>query len=88
MELREELRGERKRGKRDSEGVFRCLDDVNRSLDDTHCARENRDETERQCNRFPCPRWIYGMWSEVRDLFPLLNPFPSLFSVLVRVMEE
>ncbi|GMT24056.1 hypothetical protein PFISCL1PPCAC_15353, partial [Pristionchus fissidentatus] len=42
----------------------RCLDDSNRPVDDSHCARENRDETERQCNRFPCPKWNYGMWSE------------------------
>ncbi|KAF8376545.1 gon-1, partial [Pristionchus pacificus] len=55
----------------------RCVDDVNRSLDDTHCARENRDETERQCNRFPCPRWIYGMWSEF---------LPSLRSPLIIVL--
>lgn len=52
-----------------STGVSRrsvvCVDDHNRVVPDHLCVGEAKESTERECNRFPCPRWVYGHWSEV-----------------------
>ncbi|EPB74850.1 thrombospondin type 1 domain protein [Ancylostoma ceylanicum] len=51
-----------------STGVSRrsvvCVDDHNRVVPDHLCVGEAKEGTERECNRFPCPRWVYGHWSE------------------------
>ncbi|CAA93287.2 A disintegrin and metalloproteinase with thrombospondin motifs gon-1 [Caenorhabditis elegans] len=41
-----------------------CVDDSNRRVDESLCGREQKEATERECNRIPCPRWVYGHWSE------------------------
>ncbi|VDL72102.1 unnamed protein product [Nippostrongylus brasiliensis] len=47
-----------------SAGVSRrtvvCVDDHNRVVPDHLCMGEAKEATERECNRFPCPRWVYG----------------------------
>uniref|UniRef100_A0AC35GT07 Peptidase M12B domain-containing protein n=1 Tax=Panagrolaimus sp. PS1159 TaxID=55785 RepID=A0AC35GT07_9BILA len=47
-----------------SRRTIRCVDDANRSIDERHCERISRESLEQECNRIPCPRWIYGHWSE------------------------
>lgn len=47
-----------------------CLDGASRRLDDRQCESMPKEATENECNRTPCPRWVYGHWSEVNnDLF-------------------
>ncbi|PAV76138.1 hypothetical protein WR25_23439 isoform B [Diploscapter pachys] len=41
-----------------------CVDGNNRAIDESHCGKEYKEQTERDCNRVPCPRWLYGPWSE------------------------
>uniref|UniRef100_A0A8R1HW91 Peptidase M12B domain-containing protein n=1 Tax=Caenorhabditis japonica TaxID=281687 RepID=A0A8R1HW91_CAEJA len=41
-----------------------CVDGSNRRVEDSLCGRETKETTERECNRIPCPRWVYGHWSE------------------------
>ncbi|PIO53322.1 hypothetical protein TELCIR_25345, partial [Teladorsagia circumcincta] len=51
-----------------SAGVSRrtvvCIDDHNRVVPDHLCMGEAKEVAEKECNRFPCPRWVYGHWSE------------------------
>lgn len=51
-----------------SSGVSRrsvvCVDDHNRVVPDHLCVGEGKEVAEKECNRFPCPRWVYGHWSE------------------------
>lgn len=53
-----------------------------------------REATETECNRIPCPKWIYGHWSEVFSkssrvyLFSVLDPAMEVFefgTLLVRM---
>lgn len=41
------------------------MDDHNRVVPDHLCVGEGKEVAEKECNRFPCPRWVYGHWSEV-----------------------
>ncbi|CAI2350188.1 unnamed protein product [Caenorhabditis sp. 36 PRJEB53466] len=41
-----------------------CTDGSNRRVEESLCGREMKEATERECNRIPCPRWVYGHWSE------------------------
>ncbi|VDM51778.1 unnamed protein product [Angiostrongylus costaricensis] len=51
-----------------STGVSRrsvsCVDDHNRVVPYQLCIGEAKEAVEKECNRFPCPRWVYGHWSE------------------------
>ncbi|CAD6197895.1 unnamed protein product [Caenorhabditis auriculariae] len=35
-----------------------------RVIEESLCDRETREVIERDCGRVPCPRWVYGHWSE------------------------
>ncbi|CAB3406645.1 unnamed protein product [Caenorhabditis bovis] len=41
-----------------------CVDGNNRRVDESLCGREIKEAVEKECNRIPCPRWVYGHWSE------------------------
>uniref|UniRef100_A0A9J2P3P8 Peptidase M12B domain-containing protein n=1 Tax=Ascaris lumbricoides TaxID=6252 RepID=A0A9J2P3P8_ASCLU len=41
-----------------------CVDDANRRIDERACEMVIREKTEQECNRMPCPIWVYGPWSE------------------------
>ncbi|KAL3982766.1 Thrombospondin type 1 domain family protein [Acanthocheilonema viteae] len=41
-----------------------CIDHANRRLDDRACEQAIKEKTEKECNRMPCPKWVYGSWSE------------------------
>ncbi|CAI5448985.1 unnamed protein product [Caenorhabditis angaria] len=41
-----------------------CVDNSNRKVDESLCGRETKENVEKECNRIPCPRWVYGHWSE------------------------
>ncbi|VDN31904.1 unnamed protein product, partial [Gongylonema pulchrum] len=41
-----------------------CTDQNSRHLDDRACELAMREKTEKECNRMPCPKWVYGAWSE------------------------
>uniref|UniRef100_A0A1I7XFA5 GON domain-containing protein n=1 Tax=Heterorhabditis bacteriophora TaxID=37862 RepID=A0A1I7XFA5_HETBA len=41
-----------------------CVDDNNRVVDEKMCQNQAKEATDRECNRFPCPRWVYAHWSE------------------------
>uniref|UniRef100_A0A914WW81 Peptidase M12B domain-containing protein n=1 Tax=Plectus sambesii TaxID=2011161 RepID=A0A914WW81_9BILA len=41
-----------------------CVDQANRRLDDRQCESMPKEKNERECNLTPCPRWVYGHWSE------------------------
>ncbi|KJH45426.1 thrombospondin type 1 domain protein [Dictyocaulus viviparus] len=51
-----------------STGVSRrsvtCVDDHNRVVPFHLCIGETKEAAQKECNRFPCPRWVYGHWSE------------------------
>lgn len=50
-----------------------CRDRANRRLDDRACEQAIKDKTEKECNRMPCPKWVYGAWAEVNQFFSLIN---------------
>ncbi|CAD5226716.1 unnamed protein product [Bursaphelenchus xylophilus] len=41
-----------------------CTDSANRSIDPRFCDQIPKESTETECNRLPCPGWIYGQWTE------------------------
>ncbi|KAI6181078.1 GON domain-containing protein [Aphelenchoides besseyi] len=41
-----------------------CVDGANRRLDSRYCERIPHESIEMECNRLPCPSWVYGQWSE------------------------
>ncbi|VDM51344.1 unnamed protein product [Toxocara canis] len=41
-----------------------CVDESNRRIDERACEMAIREKTEKECNRMPCPIWVYGPWSE------------------------
>lgn len=41
-----------------------CVDQKNRTIDEKLCEREAKEITEKECNRVPCPKWVYTTWSE------------------------
>uniref|UniRef100_A0A1I7YLD8 Peptidase M12B domain-containing protein n=1 Tax=Steinernema glaseri TaxID=37863 RepID=A0A1I7YLD8_9BILA len=43
---------------------FYCVDSYNRKADTRSCESLPREQTEMECNRIPCPQWVYGHWSE------------------------
>lgn len=42
-----------------------CVDQNSRPIDEKLCERAAREITEKECNRIPCPKWVYSAWSEV-----------------------
>lgn len=40
------------------------MDNFNRKLDNRFCEGLSRESAETECNRIPCPEWVYGYWSE------------------------
>uniref|UniRef100_A0A915DWN5 Peptidase M12B domain-containing protein n=1 Tax=Ditylenchus dipsaci TaxID=166011 RepID=A0A915DWN5_9BILA len=43
---------------------IQCVDNSNRKLDNRFCDGISREPTETECNRIPCPKWNFGVWSE------------------------
>lgn len=41
-----------------------CVDNSNRKLDNRFCEGLPRESPETECNRIPCPEWVYSHWSE------------------------
>ncbi|VDD89911.1 unnamed protein product [Enterobius vermicularis] len=41
-----------------------CVDQNSRPIDEKLCERAAREITEKECNRIPCPKWVYSAWSE------------------------
>lgn len=40
------------------------MDNSNRKLDNRFCEGLPRESHETECNRIPCPEWVYSHWSE------------------------
>uniref|UniRef100_A0AC35U444 Peptidase M12B domain-containing protein n=1 Tax=Rhabditophanes sp. KR3021 TaxID=114890 RepID=A0AC35U444_9BILA len=41
-----------------------CIDQQKRNIDVKNCKNVPREVTEMECNRIPCPHWVYGEWTE------------------------
>ncbi|CEF59256.1 A disintegrin and metalloproteinase with thrombospondin motifs 9 [Strongyloides ratti] len=41
-----------------------CIDSHQRTIDSLRCKNIQKEQTEVECNRIPCPHWVYGEWTE------------------------